>query len=89
MVSHNNDLDRPFHYYASHNYFNKQMEDRVDDYIRLSVDFDEIWERGSRLLDEIKTTFIQFKDDVNNTNNLKTTNLPVHMMPWASDVKID
>ncbi|CDW75498.1 UNKNOWN [Stylonychia lemnae] len=89
MVSHNNDLDRPFHYYASQNYYNKQMEDRVDDYIRLAVDYDEIWDRGSRLLDEIKHTFLQFKDNVNNTANLNQTTLPVHFMPWASDIQID
>lgn len=89
MVSNNPDLDRPFHYYASNNYYNQNFENRVDEYIRLAVDFDEIWERGSRLLDEIKWTFLTFKDKINKASNLNSTNLPVHFMPWASDIKID
>eukprot|EP00347_Sterkiella_histriomuscorum_P021767 403332835 len=90
MVSNNPDLDRPFHYYASGNYYNVNFENRVDEFIRLAVDYDEIWDRGQRLLDEIKQTFLSFKDQVNKASNLQSNpTLPVHFMPWASDVKID
>lgn len=82
-------MDRPFHYYASGHYYNYHMEQEADHFIRLAVDFDELWGRASKILDEVKDTLLSFKDTVNNTARLNTINLPIHTMPWLSDVQID
>ncbi len=65
------------------------MEKDIDSFVRLAVDFDEIWDKSIKQLDLVKDELLGFKNHLNMAGHLDSVNLPIHNMPWLSNVKIN